>query len=495
MGPEAAVNIVFRDELAQGRRPGGGARALPGRVPREVRQPVRGGGAGLHRRGDPPARDARPALPRAGGARQQARHEPAEEAREHSAVKPRLVPCPARPRVSVRSLALARRAGCATAPQPVTKIVNGRVIVTRAVSPEAYEHVTRAMLYEEEERWKEAADELQRALPFDPEAAEVRAAAGRAVHPARTASTTPPSRSQRSLAIAPTVDGLPGAARTWPRRATTTAPRRRRSRRCARRARLALDDDDAEAIERDAPRAGRRAGGRAGSVGGAGDGAAAGRRGARDAARPRPAGGAGLGDGRARRGEAALVGRARRSSRPTSRRASCWPSCRSRPATIDAAKAAFRDGDRSRRRAAGRSPTRSRAGWSCAASVAEAQELADRLDRRRRRRRRAGAGERARAHREAARARAWRWPSARRKLGAAGGPARAAAGRARRSRRSDKAGAVAAYLSVGQARPQLLRGAPARRRAAARPGQARRGGAGARRRRRRGRRRPTRPCR
>jgi tetratricopeptide (TPR) repeat protein len=65
--------------------------------------------------------------------------------------------------------------GCATAPQPVTKIVNGRVIVSRAISPEAYEHVTRAFLYEEEERWKDAADELQRALPFDPEAAEVRA--------------------------------------------------------------------------------------------------------------------------------------------------------------------------------------------------------------------------------------------------------------------------------------------------------------------------------
>ena len=71
--------------------------------------------------------------------------------------------------------ALLLAAGCATAPQPVTKIVNGRVVTTRAVSPEAYEHVTRALLYEEEERWKEAADELQRALPFDPEAAEVRA--------------------------------------------------------------------------------------------------------------------------------------------------------------------------------------------------------------------------------------------------------------------------------------------------------------------------------
>src|SRR5207249_10727236 len=46
---------------------------------------------------------------------------------------------------------------------------------TRAVSPEAYEHVARALLYEEEERWEDAAAELQRALPFDEDAAEVRA--------------------------------------------------------------------------------------------------------------------------------------------------------------------------------------------------------------------------------------------------------------------------------------------------------------------------------
>jgi tetratricopeptide (TPR) repeat protein len=85
---------------------------------------------------------------------------------------------PGSEKVRVRGVlagALLLAAGCATAPQPVTKIVNGRVVTTRAVSPEAYEHVTRALLYEEEERWKEAADELQRALPFDPEAAEVRA--------------------------------------------------------------------------------------------------------------------------------------------------------------------------------------------------------------------------------------------------------------------------------------------------------------------------------
>ncbi len=78
----------------------------------------------------------------------------------------------ARPAIAVLAAVLA---GCATAAAPVTKIVNGRVVVTRAVSPEAYEHVARALLYEEEERWEDAAAELQRALPFDEDAAEVRA--------------------------------------------------------------------------------------------------------------------------------------------------------------------------------------------------------------------------------------------------------------------------------------------------------------------------------
>ncbi|HEY2731215.1 MAG TPA: tetratricopeptide repeat protein [Polyangia bacterium] len=66
-------------------------------------------------------------------------------------------------------------AGCATGPRTVTRLVGDRIVVTRAVSPEAYEHVARALLYEEEERWDDAAAELQRALPFDEDAAEVRA--------------------------------------------------------------------------------------------------------------------------------------------------------------------------------------------------------------------------------------------------------------------------------------------------------------------------------
>jgi len=97
-------------------------------------------------------------------------------------------------------------AGCATTTQPVTKIVNGQVIVTRAVSPEAYEHVTRALLYEEDERWDDAAAELQRALPFDDEAPEVRAhLAELFVRLGRLDDAS--EQVEQSLHIEPTVDG------------------------------------------------------------------------------------------------------------------------------------------------------------------------------------------------------------------------------------------------------------------------------------------------
>jgi len=102
--------------------------------------------------------------------------------------------------------AIASAAGCATVQQPVTKLVNGKVVVTRAVSPDAYEHVTRALLYEEEERWDEAATELQRALPFDDDAAEVRAhLAELFVRLGRLDDAA--EQADRSLEIARTVDG------------------------------------------------------------------------------------------------------------------------------------------------------------------------------------------------------------------------------------------------------------------------------------------------
>ena len=64
---------------------------------------------------------------------------------------------------------------CATQPPPVTKLVNDRQIVTRSVNASAYEHASRAFLYEEEERWQDAAAELQRALVFDDESPELQA--------------------------------------------------------------------------------------------------------------------------------------------------------------------------------------------------------------------------------------------------------------------------------------------------------------------------------
>ena len=102
-------------------------------------------------------------------------------------------------------------AGCATAPGQVSKIVNGRIVVTRAIGPDAYEHVARAELFEEEQRWGDAAGELERALRYDDQAAEVRAELaevylrlGRAEDAAQ--------QIDQSLATVPTVAGYMAAA-------------------------------------------------------------------------------------------------------------------------------------------------------------------------------------------------------------------------------------------------------------------------------------------
>jgi Tfp pilus assembly protein PilF len=64
---------------------------------------------------------------------------------------------------------------CATQPPPVTKLVGGRQITTRSIDANAYEHVSRALLFEEQERWQEAAAEIQRALIFDADSPELHA--------------------------------------------------------------------------------------------------------------------------------------------------------------------------------------------------------------------------------------------------------------------------------------------------------------------------------
>ena len=88
MGPEGAVNIVYRREMDQAAGPGGAARGEDAGVPRQVRQPVRRRRARLHRRGDRAEGHAPEAHPGARDARDQARPQPAEEAREHSAMTP-----------------------------------------------------------------------------------------------------------------------------------------------------------------------------------------------------------------------------------------------------------------------------------------------------------------------------------------------------------------------------------------------------------------------
>jgi len=139
--------------------------------------------------------------------------------------------------------------GCATAPQPITRIVNGRLVVTRAVSPEAYEHVTRAYLYEEEERWQEAADEFQRVLPFDPDAAEVRAELAELfIRLGRRDDAA--DEVARSLAISPTVVGYLAQAHLAETRSETPhQPGSDPIPSLERAARLALADADSEQVE------------------------------------------------------------------------------------------------------------------------------------------------------------------------------------------------------------------------------------------------------
>jgi tetratricopeptide (TPR) repeat protein len=140
-------------------------------------------------------------------------------------------------------------AGCATAPPPITKIVNGRVIETRSVSAEAYEHVARAYLFEEDQRWQEAADELQRALPFDPDAAEVRAELAE-LFIRLDRRDDAQEQIQRSLEIAPTVEGYLAQAHLAEARADAAHPENAPAvaalkQACA----LALEDQDSDEIE------------------------------------------------------------------------------------------------------------------------------------------------------------------------------------------------------------------------------------------------------
>ena len=86
MGPEGAVNIVYKRELEKSDNPERRARRKDRGVPRPLRQSLRRRRARLPRRRHPPPRHAPQADSGAGDAGKQARQEPAQEAREYTAV-------------------------------------------------------------------------------------------------------------------------------------------------------------------------------------------------------------------------------------------------------------------------------------------------------------------------------------------------------------------------------------------------------------------------
>ena len=87
MGPEGAVNIVYKRELEKSENPDAERAAEDRRVPRPLRQSLRRRRARLPRRRHPPARHPPQADPGAGNAGEQARQKPAQEAREYTAVR------------------------------------------------------------------------------------------------------------------------------------------------------------------------------------------------------------------------------------------------------------------------------------------------------------------------------------------------------------------------------------------------------------------------
>jgi Tfp pilus assembly protein PilF len=133
---------------------------------------------------------------------------------------------------------------CASTPRPVSKLVDGRIVVTRAIAPDAYEHVARALLFEEEQRWEEAARELQRALSYDDQAAEVWAQlADLLVRMGELDDAK--ERIERSFEVEPTVAGYLAWAHLMEARHDDKAALERYRQAAA----LALSDGDVEAIE------------------------------------------------------------------------------------------------------------------------------------------------------------------------------------------------------------------------------------------------------
>ena len=83
MGPEGAVNIIFRRDLEKSPTPDERRKKLVLRLQGALRQPLHGGRARLHRRRDRPPRDAAPPDQRARDPPDEARRAPEAQARQH----------------------------------------------------------------------------------------------------------------------------------------------------------------------------------------------------------------------------------------------------------------------------------------------------------------------------------------------------------------------------------------------------------------------------
>ena len=88
MGPEGAVNIIYRRDIASSPTPEAAAREAHRRLQGALRQPLHGGRARLHRRRPDPARDAPEADHRARDPAHQARAGSQAQARQHPALAP-----------------------------------------------------------------------------------------------------------------------------------------------------------------------------------------------------------------------------------------------------------------------------------------------------------------------------------------------------------------------------------------------------------------------
>ena len=85
MGPEGAVNIIYRRDISSSPTPGRAAAEADQRLQGALREPVRGGRARLHRRRDRPPRDPPEDHHRARDASEQAPAGSAPQARQHPA--------------------------------------------------------------------------------------------------------------------------------------------------------------------------------------------------------------------------------------------------------------------------------------------------------------------------------------------------------------------------------------------------------------------------